>query len=406
MAPKNRPNIWLVIWVSLAILLYLPFIAVLVLNIVNNSAHPNTVWIGDGQLLPEAYFAMFWFSGLLLWRHFMAAIGFPSPPSAWLEHTLHTHIAVQSPFHLTWLYPPTMGLLSLLYAALPLHLSFWVWRGLYLAISAFALRRAGLAWPPLLIGLLGPAAVIDTVEGENGMLTGGLAAASLLLLETRPRLAGCFISILTIKPQTGLIFPFIVLQPRLRAALLSAILGCVFLICLTLPFFGIDGWLDFVSHSPHASSSLEATSFNALFPEAGATFFYMLRSYGLATAAAFYTQAIVSMTVSILLWRLWRIPDRPNVPRMAASLSLGALLMPYGYLYDLVGFSIGMMAMCFHTTSRRKPVYAALWLFAGHSATIAGLTGHILMPVAALIGAVMSWLEAAPRTLPHDHSRA
>lgn len=114
MAPKNRPNIWLVIWVSLAILLYLPFIAVLVLNIVNNSAHPNTVWIGDGQLLPEAYFAMFWFSGLLLWRHFMAAIGFPSPPSAWLEHTLHTHIAVQSPFHLTWLYPPTMGLLSLL----------------------------------------------------------------------------------------------------------------------------------------------------------------------------------------------------------------------------------------------------------------------------------------------------
>ncbi|MBU6426424.1 MAG: DUF2029 domain-containing protein, partial [Rhodospirillales bacterium] len=271
----------MVIWVSLAILLYLPFIAVLMQNIVHNSTHPNTVWRGDSHLLPEAYFAMFWFSGLLLWRHFMAAIGFPSPPSAWLTHTLHTQIAVQSPFHLTWLYPPTMGLLSLLYAALPLHLSFWVWRGLYLGISALALRRAGLAWPPLMLGLLGPAAIIDTVEGENGMLTGGLAAASLLMVEASPCWAGFLAAFLCIKPQTALAFPFILVQPRFRTALISALLcGCI-LVLLTLPFFGIEGWKAFLFHSSPAATKWATTSLHEVFPEIGATTLYMMRSFGL-----------------------------------------------------------------------------------------------------------------------------
>jgi len=133
----------------------------------------------------------------------------------------------------------------------------------------------------------------------------------------------------------------------------------------------------------------------------------MVRSYGLDMHGSMALQLCSTLVSSLALWRLWQIPGRPAIPRMAATLALGVLLVPYGYLYDQVGFSIGMAAMCLAATPARKPVYTALWLFAGHSATIAGLTGHILMPVAAALAAIMAWQEAAaPQTLPHAHNPA
>jgi len=69
------------------------------------------------------------------------------------------------------------------------------------------------------------------------------------------------------------------------------------------------------------------------------------------------------------------------------------LLVPYGFLYDLVGFAMAMAAMCLRAPGLSKLVYAVLWLFTGYSGVIAPITGHIFMPVAAALGAVMAWRE-------------
>ncbi|MCB5944911.1 glycosyltransferase family 87 protein [Acidocella sp. KAb 2-4] len=401
-------QLFLSLWVSGAVLLYVLFAAISWMNYTGRLAsNPSRIW-DQHHLLPEAFFAMFWFSGNAALHHAAAALGIAGPPSPWLTHTLHMPISSQTPFfHLTWLYPPTMGLLALSYAALPLPISFWVWRALYFAISATLLRRAGLAWPAIILGLAGPAAMIDLVEGENGTLTGGLIASALLLADKAPKAAGLVTAMLSIKPQIGISMIFALVQPRARVMLITAAAGFGALALATLPLFGLHGWIWFLSHSPQNSSSLVASPFGRIFPEAGSTTFYMARSFGAGVRMASALQAISSLCASLALWQLWRVPGRPEIPRMAVTLALTVLLVPYGYLYDLVGFSVGMAALCLTASPSRQPLYAMLWLFAGHSATVAGLTQHIFMPVAAVLGAIIGWQElTAPHTPPHAHNPA
>jgi hypothetical protein len=261
---KNKPtprnlNLSFVAWVSAAGCLYAPFPLLIWYNITETLAGPPSQIWDSHHLLPQAFFAMFWFSGEELFRHFAALHGVLIAPSPWLIHTLHVPLVVYQPFHLTWLYPPVMGLLAMLYACLPLPISFWVWRGLYFLIGAALLRRAGLGWRAIILGLASPAAIIDLSEGENGMLTGGLAAASLLLMEQAPRPAGLISAFLSLKPQTGAMLPFVLLQRRLRPALASAAITGALLVLATLPFFGVQGWLWFLLRSPHASADLVST---------------------------------------------------------------------------------------------------------------------------------------------------
>jgi hypothetical protein len=385
----------LLLWVPLAACLYALFALIVWRGYTGiAAANPAGVW-DTTHILPQASFAMFWFSGAALLRHAAGMYGLVLAPSAWETHTLQIPLVVAAPFHVGWLYPPVMGLLSMLYATLPLAASFWVWRGLYFAISAALLRRAGLGWGAIVLGLACPAAMIDFEEGENGTLTGGLAAAALLTMERAPRMAGGLAALLSLKPQTGAALPFILLQPRLRAALGAGVVTGAVLVLATLLLIGWQSWAWFLLWSPGASSGLVATPFTANFPEAGATVFYMVRSFGQGVHTALAAQLLSSALAAVALWRLWRVPGRPAIPRMAATLALSALLVPYGYLYDLVGFSVGMAAMCLTTSPARKPVYAALWLFAGHSATVAGLTGHVLMPLTSALAAVLAYQESS-----------
>jgi hypothetical protein len=402
--PKFRPRLFVVLWLSLTALLYLAFAIISCRNYTSRLAVETDQDLSQTHLPPEAFFAMFWNSGNALLHHLTASWGLTIAP----QPLLHVPVAVAVPFfHLTWLYPPIMGLLAMGYALFPLPVSFWVWRGLYFAISAALLRRGGLPWGAIALGLGSPAAMVDLVEGENGTLTGGLVVSAILLIETAPKTAGWVSALLSIKPQTGIALPFILLQRRAWPGLVTCAAGLGALVLATLPVFGLHGWEWFLFHATRNSSELIATPFTQLFPEAGSTVFYMARSFGLAPQPAMSLQIAVSLIAALALWRLWQARERPAIPRMAATLALSALLTPYGYLYDQVGFSIGMAALCLSATPARQPVYAALWLFAGHSATLAAMTGHIFMPLAAMLGAAMAWSEAAaPQTPPHARNLA
>jgi hypothetical protein len=73
---------------------------------------------------------------------------------------------------------------------------------------------------------------------------------------------------------------------------------------------------------------------------------------------------------------------------MALTLCLWILLTPYGYVYDLTGFSMAMAAMVVFSPGWRKAIFAVLWLMGGYTLTLSNLTGFVLMPLAALIGVV------------------
>jgi alpha-1,2-mannosyltransferase len=352
---------------------------------------------------PDTFFSMFWLSGILLIQQAASTYGGHIPLAAWGPAAFQALPVVSlNPLILSWLYPPTMGLLAVLQACLPLGPSFFLWRGLYFIISALLLRRAGLGWPAIIAGLAGPAACLDLYNGENGTLTGGLLASALLMLNRKPLTGGALMGFLSIKPQLGLMLPLILLRRRFWPALFGFALCVAVMVLLTLPLAGFHSWVWFFSGSRHSSVNMISVPFSHYFPAIGDTMFFMARSFGASLALAWALQAGTAGLAAACIWQVWGVQGTLPVPRMAVTISLAALLMPYGFLYDLVGFSVAMSAMFFSTSNARKPVYLMLWLFAGYSGIMAQLMGHILTPLGMALGAFMAWQEMRPLSAPAE----
>ncbi|HQT38991.1 MAG TPA: hypothetical protein PK231_06160 [Acidocella sp.] len=98
-----------------------------------------------------------------------------------------------------------------------------------------------------------------------------------------------------------------------------------------------------------------------------------------------------SFLALIFIWTLWHRAIINPIERMALTLTTSILMTPYGYLYDLVGFSVAMMAMLTRAKPHQKPVFWMLWLFAGYTGPLANWTGIILMLVVAAFGIIYMW---------------
>jgi hypothetical protein len=404
---KARPRLVLVLGLTVTALLYLGFLGStiqLLMGVV--TAQPDTLK-DPASLQPQGDFSMFWYSGTLIWVNFLQSHGVHAELSSWFwSHVSHIVMVSQHPLRLGWLYPPTMGLLAVLYALFPLKFSFWIWRVLALGLAAFLLRYAGLPWRVIVMGLAGPAELHDMVGGQNGAITGGILVSSLLLMDTRPKVAGALAGLLCIKPQMGIALPAILLMRRYAVALGTCLAVALALIVLTLPLEGWAAWVWFFEWSRHASFHLVATPFHTLFPAGGVTVFFMARSYHASLPEAWFCQAVSSFLGYLLLWRLWREPGADPGLRMVVTICLTILITPYSYLYDLVGYSVAMAVMFMRVTDWRRAVFGLLWVFSGYCGTLAVHTGHITLPVAAALAAALTWQEmrsarAGMITAPH-----
>ncbi len=342
----------------------------------------------QAHMLPENDFATFWYCGKLLVFHAAGQFGWHLAPTAWMRSTFQIPFVTPTPaFHLTWMYPPPMGILAILYSLLPLAAGYWIVRGVFFAIAAFLFRRAGLGWSAIILGLAGPAELLDLIGGQNGVLTGALMAASLLLIDKNPRLAGGFAGLLCFKPQIALALPLIILAGRRRAFFLTCAASAALFSLLTLPIEGIDAWTWFFAHSWRAPADFVARPFSQGFPASGATVFFMARSLHAGTRLAWGCQAFASLIAAGLIWRLWRRKDVDALVRATLTILLWVPLTPYGYVYDLAGLSVLLAALFLRAPDAQKPVYASLLLAIGYSPTLANLTGLIWTPIIAAAGA-------------------
>jgi hypothetical protein len=104
-------------------------------------------------------------------------------------------------------YPPTALLLSLPLAGLGFvpALAAWLLSGLLLCT---ALLARTLDWHMALLATLAtPAALINALWGQNGQFSAALLAGGILLLESRPSLAGLLFGLLCFKPHLAVLVP-------------------------------------------------------------------------------------------------------------------------------------------------------------------------------------------------------
>jgi hypothetical protein len=107
-----------------------------------------------------------------------------------------------------WLYPPSFALAVLPLALMPYVLALVVFLGVTLALYLWLVYRVLPDRRAVVAALAFSGAFVNAMSGQNGFLTTALLGGGLLLLESRPVLAGALIGLLTVKPHLGLLLPF------------------------------------------------------------------------------------------------------------------------------------------------------------------------------------------------------
>ncbi len=242
-----------------------------------------------------------------------------------------------------WLYPPTFYLLLLPLALLPYFYSYLLFSGTTLAAYVVVVRRIcasqgltdAVGWWPLL-GF--PAVFLNVYKGQNGLLTAALMGTALLLLRSRPVLAGALIGLLTIKPHLGLLLPVVLICGRHWRALFSATLTALAFTALSLAVLGADTLGAFFSSvrefAPWAAGDV-------LLQRENPTFFAFFHLLGLSSTASVAFHGVVAVAVAWAVAWIWlRCVD---FSLRAAALTAGTMLVsPYLLDYDLAWLALAI----------------------------------------------------------------
>ncbi len=300
----------------------------------------------------------------------------------------------------TWGYPPHLLLLAVPLSHLPLVPAFLLWIVGTGAVFFFVLRQIGLSpWQAVAVAA-SPAILDNALIGQNGALLSGAAlVGGLFLAERRPILAGLLLSLLTLKPQLGLLVPiYLLARGQWRPMVWAAGFGAA-LCTMSLFIFGVDAWIAYATvTAPFMRGFLEApfglSAHYMMIPP-----FVLMRALGVATTHAYAIQILVGLVSAALVWHAAR---RSGESRMALCLTLCLvpLTTPYAHSYDLVCTAVACALLITRTVqsaTAARAVIALAWVFPG----IALLLAHRILPglgSLVLIGlGVVAW-RRLPRT--------
>ena len=236
---------------------------------------------------------------------------------------------------LLWAYPPLFYFVVAPLAMLPYGAALTVWlsatfAGFALAVRSILTGKGGLVWLAILAfpGVFG-----NAIHGQSGFLTAALFAGALVLLPSRPVLAGALFACLAYKPQYGLLIPLaLAVGGYWRAFAAAAVFGLALLAASVLAF-GADSWAGFFSGLQEMRAQALDRGGNGYHNMQSA--FAAARLYDLPAPVAWTAQAIAALTVTAGTVWLWA--SRADHRLKAIALITGALtLTPYVLDYDLV----------------------------------------------------------------------
>ncbi|CAN5180512.1 glycosyltransferase family 87 protein [soil metagenome] len=279
-------------------------------------------------------------------------------------------------FH-TWSYPPSALPLLLPFSVLPYFASLALWTVSLLAVYA-AVALAPVAAPnrrlALLLLVLSPAALINIIGGQNGFATAALFMGGILLLDKRPVTAGILFGILTIKPQLGLVLPFVLLALGAWRTIAAAVLTALALMLLSVLVLGTDSWSGFLG--PLRDNQIAALEeFKGFYTYMTVSVYAAARMLGMPLTPAMILQGLV--TVPVLMLAVWAA-RRTSDPRQRAFVlaAAAALVTPYAFNYDLTALTMAIVWKLTDSRPLRRSDMAIL--FAAYIAPLAGMYGNMV----------------------------
>lgn len=237
-------------------------------------------------------------------------------------------------------YPPVYLLLCAPLSLLPYLISYVLFQIVTLAFFLWVLSRimgsagrgwmvAALAFPPVfwVLGL-----------GQNSFLTAGLMGLGMLLLPTRPFLAGLALGAMCYKPHFGLLFPLVLLIGRQWLAIAGAAASVLGLAGLSVALFGVETWQAYL---------LAVQSSRAVYESGSIDFIGMATPFGGAllmgfspTVAHIVQTGAMAATACVVGWVWW---SGASLATRAAAVAAGTLLAVHlALIYDVLLLLLAM----------------------------------------------------------------
>ena len=360
-------------------------------------------WLGPnlGELIerPGAVikndFAAFWAGGRLLLEG-RAATAYDPDATYAAEQSMIAGFDEELP----WVYPPHYLFAVAPFAALPYFPAFLVWTISTLALLVIALRHLAPMpeTPWLILGF--PLTYLVFLFGQNGYLTAALLAGALYFLGRRQDVAaGILLGLLTIKPQLGLLLPFVLIAAGRWRAIVAAVATFTVLAVGTGLLLGWELWPLFLETASWASGRLEA----GILPwKHLSSVFTAARVAGLPPFWAYALHGAVVLAVLISLCLVWRRDD-DDVPFAVkgAMLAAGVVLAPpYVFNYDLTFTGVALVLLAWDGLRRgwlvgERTALTLLWFYPFAAAALTLVTTVPLTILGSLALYLVAWRRAA-----------
>jgi alpha-1,2-mannosyltransferase len=299
-----------------------------------------------------------------------------------------------TPFY-GWCYPPFLLFVAAALALLPYVAALAVWQlstmllyvGMLWSVLRFAPSRQneGMAltrdpmW--LLLAIAFPAVFVNLGHGHNGFLTAALIGTALLVLDSRPVVAGILFGLMSYKPQFGVMIPLVLLATGRWRAFASAGATVLALIVVSTLAFGTDVWRMMIDALPFTREVVleqGGTGWHKI-----QSVFSWARMWGAGVPFAYAAQGAVTVALGAALIWLWR--SNASYRLKAAALPIASILAtPYSLDYDLMALAPAIAFLAVEGFDRgfrawEKTALAFLWFMSLIARTVAEQT---LIPLA------------------------
>jgi hypothetical protein len=284
---------------------------------------------------------------LNIWMYGRAA--FSPDPSAFYDLETY-HAAIRSLLGMelngqNWSYPPSMLLLAAPFGHLKYLAALACWTVLGLGVFIAVATRHVSDRRILVPVLLSPAALFCLISGQSSFLAAAMLIAIFAWLDRKPVAAGVLIGLLSIKPQLGILFPFMLMASGRWRVFIAAAAATLALAGVTTAIFGQQVWIDFIAKGlPIQGLVLSdpdriATPF---FP----TIFMNLRGLDLGYAAAMSVQALFAVLAAGAVFWAFRFRTHADpLLLLALYLACSVSALPYLLIYDLLPLTFAAVAL-------------------------------------------------------------
>ena len=284
---------------------------------------------------------------LNLWMYGRAAV--TSDPGQFYDPAAY-HAALRSLLGMefpgqNWSYPPSVMLLAAPFGQLGYLAALACWTLIGVAVFVAVARKHVADWRILIPVLVSPAALFCLISGQSAFLTAAMLIASFAWLDRRPVAAGVLIGLLSIKPQLGILFPFMLMASGRWRVFTVAAVTALALVGITALLFGQQVWIDFIAKGL-AVQGLVLSDPDRIATPFFPTVFLNLRGLDLPAAAAMSVQAIFSaLALGGVVWAFRFRKHADPALMLALFLACSAAASPYLLAYDLLPLSFAAVAL-------------------------------------------------------------